>query len=175
MRRRIPLLLLALLVALAGCSSETKVGSAIDVESLDEKARRLGKLDLPKEDAEGGAGFVGEKEKQEQAEAERSQQNEANAQQEAEIQRLREASSVAFSITSSGYDPYYIRVFEGGVISVTNRDSTDRTVTADRGEFDSGPIAPGETWTYDATRVGKFNFHDDTRPFVVGTLEVLAE
>jgi hypothetical protein len=82
---------------------------------------------------------------------------------------------VAFSITSSGYDPYYIRVFQGGVISVTNRDSQARSVVADRGEFDSGSIPPGDTWTYDATRVGKFNFHDGTRPFVVGTLEVLAE
>jgi plastocyanin len=159
------------LVAFVGCSSDKKVGSGIDVESLDAKARRLGKLDIPKEGEGGGGGFVGQKEK----EAAQQQQN-AQTQAEAEqLQKLREASSVAFSITRSGYDPYYIRVFQGGVISVTNRDAQNRTVTADRGEFDSGPIAPGETWTYDATRVGKFNFHDETRPFVVGTLEVLAE
>jgi plastocyanin len=159
-----------LLIAFVGCSSDKKVGSGIDVESLDAKARRLGKLDIPKED-EGGGGFVGEKEK----EAAKEQQNAQAQAQEEQLQKLREASSVAFSITRSGYDPYYIRVFQGGVVSVTNRDGQNRTVTADRGEFDSGSIAPGETWTYDATRIGKFNFHDETRPFVVGTLEVLAE
>ena len=170
MRRTIPAVFLVLLVAFVGCSSEKKVGSGIDVESLDAKARRLGKLDIPKED-EGGGGFVGEKEKEA---AEQQQSAQAQAEEE-QLKKLREASSVAFSITRSGYDPYYIRVFQGGVVSVTNRDAQSRTVTADRGEFDSGSIAPGETWTYDANRVGKFNFHDETRPFVVGTLEVLAE
>jgi plastocyanin len=172
MRRSVLAVLLALLVALVGCSSEKKVGSGIDVEALDAKARRLGKLDLPKEN-EGGGGFVGEKEKA--AEEQQTQQNESTAAEEEQLQRLREASSVAFNITRSGYDPYYIRVFKGGVISVTNRDAAARTVTADRGEFDSGSIPPGETWTYTADRIGKFNFHDGTRPFVVGTLEVLAE
>lgn len=171
--KRAVLLLLALLIAFTACSDAKKVGSAIDVEKLDEKAARLGKLDIP-EEQEGGGGFVGEKEKEEQQQ-QAAEQQQRTAAEEAELQKLKERSSVAFSITSSGYDPYYIRVFQGGVISVTNRDSQTRTVTADRGEFDSGDIAPGETWTYDATRVGKFNFHDGTRPFVVGTLEVLAE
>ncbi len=169
--RRTILVVLALLIAFVGCSDSKKVGSAIDVESLDAKARRLGKLDIPKENEGGSGGFVGEKEKeaQEQAQTERTQA------EEAELQRLRQASSVAFSITASGFDPYYIRVFQGGVISVTNRTAANRSVVADRGEFDSGQIAPGDTWTYDADRIGKFNFHDGTRPFVVGTLEVLSE
>lgn len=174
MRRYVPALLLALLVAFVGCSGEKKVGSGIDVESLDAKARRLGKLDIPKGE-EGGGGFVGQKEKEEEEQQAAQQNQQQTAAQEAELERLREASSVAFNITRSGFDPYYIRVFQGGVISVTNRDAQDRSVVADRGEFDSGPIAPGDTWTYTADRVGKFNFHDGTRPFVVGTLEVLAE
>lgn len=170
--RRIFLVTFAALVALAGCSEGRKVGSGIDVESLDEKARRIGALDIPEEEEGGSGGFVGEQEKEAQAQAQAQQQQ--SAAQEEEIERQREASSVSFNITSSGFDPYYIRVFQGGIIAVTNRDSQSRSVVADRGEFDSGPIAPGETWTYEATSVGKFNFHDGTRPFVVGTLEVLA-
>lgn len=170
--KRALVVFLTLLLAVTACSEGKKVGSAIDVETLDEKAERLGQLDLP-EDEEGGGGFVGEQEKE--AEREQEGADERTAQEEAELEKLKEASSVAFSITASGYDPYYIRVFRGGIISVTNRDSQARTVTADRGEFDSGSIAPGDSWTYEATRVGKFNFHDGTRPFVVGTLEVLAE
>lgn len=172
--KRMILLFLALMVAFLGCSGEKKVGSAIDVEKLNERAERLGRLDLPEEEEGGSAGFVGEREQEAQEQAQQQQQRQSAA-EEAEVQRLREASSVAFNITKSGFDPYYIRVFQGGVISVTNRDSQPRSVVADRGEFDSGSITPGQTWTYDANRVGKFNFHDGTRPFVVGTLEVLAE
>jgi hypothetical protein len=157
-------------VLVTSCSDAKKVGSGIDVESLDEKASRLGKLDVPKKG--GDAGFVGEKEREQEQEAE--QQAEQQGQTEADVKKAEQANaSVAFSITAQGYDPYYIRVFEGGIVSATNRDNAERTVTS-VGEFDSGPIAPGETWTYTANKVGKFNFSDATRPFVVGTLEVLA-
>jgi plastocyanin len=171
-RRPIVVSLLVVVMAVVGCSSEKKVGSGIDVESLDARARRLGKLDLPKQE-EGGGGFVGEREKE--AEQQAARQKAQTAAEEEQLQRLREASSVSFSITRSGFDPYYIRVFQGGIISVTNRDSQPRSVVADRGEFDSGMLQPGDTWSYTAEKVGKFNFHDGTRPFVVGTLEVLAE
>ena len=57
---------------------------------------------------------------------------------------------------------------------MTNRSKGPASVTADRGEFDSGLIAPGDTWTYEAKTAGKFNFHDQKRPYVVGSLEVIA-
>ena len=142
---------IALLALTAACGSSNKVGTGIDINKLNAKANRLGALNLPKSTGQGG--FVGQQEQQKQL----------------------EAAAVAFRITSSGYDPYYIRVYKGGSIKVTNVDSKARTVTADRGEFDSGSIAPGITWVYQANTVGKFNFHDATRPFVVGTLEVLAK
>lgn len=85
-----------------------------------------------------------------------------------------ETPSVKFKITANGYDPYYIRVFAGGLVLVTNKDSQARSVTADHGEFDSGSIPPGGSWTYRPRSAGKFNFHDGTRPYVVGVLEVLA-
>lgn len=166
--------LVAVLVFAGACSSDSKVGKGIDVNRLNAKAGRLGELNLPKN--KGTGGFVGgQEQKQQQAAANtRSAQQAAAAAQAAQAKQL-EQVAVAFRITSSGYDPYYIRVFKGGSIKVTNTDSQARTVTADRGEFDSGSIAPGDTWVYQANTVGKFNFHDDTRPFVVGTLEVLAQ
>lgn len=164
-----------LVVLFASCASGEKVGSAIDVEKLNEKAGRLGEFEETKKKEDAG-GFVGQQE--DQAAKQRQQQQQAQQQQaaqQAELEkRSREESAVSFDITSSGYDPYYIRVFQGGVIQVTNKDAKARTVTADRGEFDSGSLAPGAKWSYEATEVGKFNFHDETRPFVVGTIEVLA-
>ena len=163
----------AIAVVAPACSSGERVGSGIDVESLNEKARRLGEFEAEKKKGGGNTGgFVGEQERQQQQAQQQAAQQQA-AQEELQ-RRAEEESAVSFDINSAGYDPYYIRVFQGGVVQVTNKDSQARTVTADRGEFDSGSIAPGGEWRYEATTIGKFNFHDETRPFVVGTLEVLA-
>lgn len=84
-------------------------------------------------------------------------------------------ASVKVVINESGYDPYYIRIFVGSIVSFTNKDAQDRSVTGDKNEFDSGWIKPGGVWSYKGTTPGKFNFHDASRPFVVGTVEVLAK
>jgi plastocyanin len=161
-------------VSLAGCSSEKKVGSAIDVEKLAEKNQALGGAALDKKKTSGG--FVGDTEKKAQQEQQAQAQAAANqASQNAAAQEQKERAAVAVSITASGYDPYVIRVFSGGVVTVTNRFTKAASVTADRGEFDSGPIAPGDTWSYEPKTPGKFNFHDSGRPYVVGSLEVIAQ
>jgi len=166
---RVALAVLALSGVVA-CSSEKKVGSAIDLEKLAEKNQALGKIDAKKE-AEGG--FVGTAEQKQEQQAQ-ANQTANQASQNAAIEKQKKAAAISFAITSSGYDPYVIRVFVGGRVSVTNRDVQARSVTADRGEFDSGPLAPGDTWSYEPKVPGTFNFHDSTRPFVVGKLEVLA-
>jgi hypothetical protein len=166
--KKILMLVLAAALALGAvaCSDEKKVGSGIDVEKLSEKSKALGEIDEKKS----GGGFVDETPAP-QATVDASAQNDAAA---AEAAKAKAEAAVKFNITSSGYDPYYIRVFTGGVMTVTNKDTKPRSVVGDKNEFDSGPIAPGKTWTYEPTKPGKFNFHDGTRPFVVGTLEVLA-
>jgi plastocyanin len=160
-----------LAVALAGCSSEKKVGSAIDVEKLAEKNQALGGSQLDKKKTTGG--FVGDTEKKAQQQAQQAAAAK-QASQSAAAEAQKDKAAVAFSITDSGYDPYVIRVFSGGRVTVTNRSKDPASVTADRGEFDSGLIAPGDTWTYEAKTAGKFNFHDEKRPYVVGSLEVIA-
>jgi len=165
----------ALLVLVAGaCGGSNKVGAGIDVNSLNAKANRLGQLNLPKD--KGTGGFVGGPNQNAQQQNNKSQQQAAQqaAAQAAVAKQQQVASAVAFQINSAGYNPYYIRVYKGGSMKATNQDSVARTVTADRGEFDSGKIQPGSDWIFQANTVGKFNFHDDTRPYVVGTLEVLS-
>ena len=80
----------------ASCSDSKKVGSAIDVESLDEKASRLGKLDVPKKNA--GGGFVGEKEREQEQQQEQTQALSSRGSRDEEGRG--ERSSVAFNITS---------------------------------------------------------------------------
>lgn len=163
-----------LLLAAVGCGGSTEVGSAVDTRKLTEEQRRLGEVSLP-EDEGGGGGSLALGEEDDQGEADQQQQDEADQQaREEEVAKAREQAAIEFFITQSGYNPYYIRIFKGGTIKVTNQDVQARTMTADKGEFDSGPIAPGESWVggpFD--ELGKFNFHDGTRPYVVGTLEVL--
>jgi hypothetical protein len=160
----------------SACGGSNKVGTGIDVNKLNAKANRLGNLNLPKDKGKGG--FVGQANQaasNTDANSKAQQQAAANAKTAAAVaQQQQIAAAVAFDINAQGYNPYYIRVYKGGSMKATNKDSQARSVTADRGEFDSGRIPPGGTWVFQANTVGKFNFHDDTRPYVVGTLEVLS-
>lgn len=76
--------------------------------------------------------------------------------------------------SGQGFDPFNFVVRRGSRVTVTNADNQPRTFTSDTGAFDSGPIAPGGSFVYMAETVGKFNFHDETRPFAVGQMEVVA-
>jgi plastocyanin len=71
------------------------------------------------------------------------------------------------------FQPTPVRVYVGTIIVFTNNDSVARSVAADSGAFNSGSIAPGKTWTYTASTIGTFDFHDGTRPYAVGTLQVV--
>ncbi|HVE75536.1 MAG TPA: hypothetical protein VND22_02085 [Actinomycetota bacterium] len=84
-----------------------------------------------------------------------------------------QAAECKVSITADGYNPFNFRIAIGTVVRVVNEDGQARTFTADQGHFDSGSIAPGATWSYTAGTAGTFNFHDETRPFVVGSMEVV--
>ena len=61
---------------------------------------------------------------------------------------------------------------EGNIVSWINDDSTEHTITADDGSFDSGPISPGDTFdnTFDAP--GDFGYHCSIHPFMTGVVIV---
>jgi plastocyanin len=75
--------------------------------------------------------------------------------------------------STSQFDPSQVRVFKGTVVRWTNKDKVARSVEADTGAFNSGPIQPGATFTYKAQTPGSFNYHDGTRPYAVGSIEVI--
>jgi len=75
--------------------------------------------------------------------------------------------------TSTQFEPSAARVYVGSLVEWVNTDDVPRSVVADDGSFDSGPIAPGGTWRFNATVVGQFPYSDGTRPYAVGTLEVI--
>lgn len=77
------------------------------------------------------------------------------------------------SAGAAQFDPSAARVFVGTQVRFTNADVEPRSVEADNGTFQSPSIAPGDSWTYNATTAGRFNYHDGTRPYAVASLEVL--
>jgi hypothetical protein len=69
-------------------------------------------------------------------------------------------------------DPQIQTAYTGSIIRWINKDSVDRQVRADSGQFASPVIKPGASWDYTANTVGTFAYGDDTRPYVKGELRV---
>lgn len=87
------------------------------------------------------------------------------------------AIEISINGDSSGttqFEPSQTRVFAGSLVKWTNADSVARSVEADDGTFNSGMLEPGQSFTYRAEKVGRFNYTDGTRPYAVGALEVIA-
>jgi plastocyanin len=61
---------------------------------------------------------------------------------------------------------------EGNIVSWTNDDSTEHTVTADDGSFDSGPISSGDTFDNTFDEPGDFGYHCSIHPFMTGVVIV---
>jgi plastocyanin len=76
--------------------------------------------------------------------------------------------------TTTQFDPSAARVFVGSLVEWVNHDKVARSVVADNHVFGSAMLAPGATFSYRAVTVGTFNYHDGTRPYAVGSLEVIA-
>ena len=69
-------------------------------------------------------------------------------------------------------DPQIQTAYAGSIIRWTNKDTVERSVRADSGQFASPMIKPGASWDYTAGTVGTFAYGDDTRPYVKGELRV---
>lgn len=72
------------------------------------------------------------------------------------------------------FDPSRSAVPVGGKIRFVNAGSATFNIVSDTGAFDSGPIAPGAVWIFDADAPGTFNYSDGSRPYAVGSFQVVA-
>lgn len=81
----------------------------------------------------------------------------------------------ASSPTSTNwYSPDNITVIIGvnNTVEWTNNDQATHTVTEVNGTFDSGDIAPGQTFTYNFTTPGVFPYYCTIHPWMHGTVTV---
>jgi len=93
-------------------------------------------------------------------------------------------ANVAVSITpgagtntsSNGYSPGRTTLVLGvnNTVVWTNRDNSPHTVTANDGSFESGNMAPGQTYTFTFTTLGVYAYHCTYHPWMIGTVIVKA-
>jgi len=70
------------------------------------------------------------------------------------------------------YNPPDKSVSPGDVVEWKNQDIFSHTVTADNGSFDSGLIAPGQSWKMTVQEPGTFRYHCRPHPNMAATLVV---
>jgi plastocyanin len=93
-------------------------------------------------------------------------------------------SSVAVSIangagtdtTNKGFTPNTITVVLGvnNTVVWTNNDSSPHTVTSNGGVFDSGNMAPGQTYSFTFSAPGTYAYHCTYHPWMTATVIVKA-
>jgi plastocyanin len=71
------------------------------------------------------------------------------------------------------FDPPLARLYQGTIVVWTNHDNVARSVVANNGAFNSGPIAPGASWSWQVTSVGQYDYADGTRPYAVAQIQVV--
>ncbi len=76
--------------------------------------------------------------------------------------------------SSKGFSPETITVVLGvnNTVTWTNNDTSPHTVTSDGGTFDSGNLAPGQSYTYTFTAPGTYTYHCTYHPWMVATVIV---
>ena len=70
------------------------------------------------------------------------------------------------------FNPPKKTVIPGAVVEWKNEDIFSHTVTADDGSFDSGLIAPGQSWKMTFNEAGIFRYHCRPHPNMTATLVV---
>jgi len=78
--------------------------------------------------------------------------------------RQPDADAAIVVIKQLHFEPNQVDVKLGDRVKWENQDIFTHTVTAEDGSFDSGPIAPGESWTLTATHKGRIAYHCRPHP-----------
>jgi plastocyanin len=92
--------------------------------------------------------------------------------EDAPLVRSGGASADAVSIANFAFDPAELQVAAGTEVTWTNDDQAPHTVTADGGEFDSGTLEPGDTFSVAVEGNGPVMYACMIHPDMTGTIVV---
>jgi len=78
----------------------------------------------------------------------------------------------ASTLTTTAYAPNPISIPAGGTVAWMNNDATTHTSTSNDAGWNSGPIAPGRSFSRTFSAAGDFPYHCSIHPGMVGTVRV---
>ncbi|HWQ18798.1 MAG TPA: cupredoxin family copper-binding protein [Methanotrichaceae archaeon] len=76
-------------------------------------------------------------------------------------------------ITSSAFNPGNAVVDAGSTVTWINNDTSNHTVIGDDGQFESGELAPGESFNLTFSSTGAYHYRCGTHPSMRGTVSVV--
>ena len=82
------------------------------------------------------------------------------------------AQDASVSIVDFDFSPGSLEVAAGTTVTWTNDGDAPHTVTADRGEFDSGELASGDTYSFTFDTPGTYAYHCEIHPNMTATIVV---
>ena len=82
------------------------------------------------------------------------------------------AGGAQVSIKGFAFSPASVTIKAGGSVTWTNQDSPAHSITADNGEFDSGNIANGATYSFTFAKAGSYPYHCGIHPSMKGNIIV---
>ena len=82
------------------------------------------------------------------------------------------ARRIEVDILISGFQPADITTGRGSTIVWTNRDTLVHTVTAEDGKFDSGTIAPGDSFEQRFEKIRSYSYSCKFHPEMKGTVTI---
>ncbi|MCC7417646.1 MAG: hypothetical protein IT176_10935 [Acidobacteria bacterium] len=80
--------------------------------------------------------------------------------------------SGASFLTRAAYAPNPVVIAPGGRVTWTNNDTTSHTSTSDTGTWNSGGIAPGQSFSRAFPSAGSFAYHCAFHPGMIGVVIV---
>lgn len=94
----------------------------------------------------------------------------ADTQTQTDTQSQTQVASMTqeISITNFTYDPQTVEVDKGVTVVWTNKDPVPHTITGDN--FSSGPLSPGQSFSYTFNEDGTFAYHCSLHPQMTGTI-----
>lgn len=168
---RILTTLAAIALLLAACGEDNSVGDAAAFEFDQQQAEALGGSTTTTEVVEDTVPDVTSTTAAQQTATTAAPQTTTTLppeQQEVSIEVLIQEDS-----TGQAFKERIVAVPVGGKVRFRNTTSVARSVVADNGAFNSGDIAPGAVWIWTANAPGQYNYTDGTRPYAVGTVDVV--
>jgi plastocyanin len=82
------------------------------------------------------------------------------------------AATKVISIYGSGFSPKSATITEGDTVTWRNRDNANHQVLADKGQFVSPIIRPGQSFSFTFRAAGTYTYNDELHPKLTGKLVV---